>query len=49
MLIGSLVLLAVGLLFTWLFIWFIGGAIAGLIRGVIRLGGKWCYKEVAVQ
>ena len=45
----SLVLLAVGLLFTWLFIWFIGGAIAGLIRGVIRLGGKWCYKEVAVQ
>ena len=45
----ALVLLAVGLLFTWLFIWFIGGAIAGLIRGVIRLGGKWCYKEVAVQ
>ena len=45
----ALVLLAIGLLFTWLFIWFIGGAIAGLIRGVIRLGGKWCYKEVAVQ
>ena len=45
----ALVLLAIGLLFTWLFIWFIGGAIAGLIRGVIRLGGKWCYKEVAVR
>ncbi len=45
----ALVLLAIGLLFTWLFIWFIGGAIAGLIRGVIRLGGKWCFKEVAVR
>lgn len=45
----ALVLLAVGLLFTWLFIWFIGGAIAGLIRGVIHLGGKWCYKEVPVR
>lgn len=45
----AIVLLAIGLLFTWLFIWFIGGAIAGLIRGVIRLGGKWCYKEVAVR
>lgn len=45
----AIVLLAVGLLFTWLFIWFIGGAIVGLIRGVCHLGGKWCYKEVAVQ
>lgn len=45
----ALVLLAIGLLFTWLFIWFIGGAIAGLIRGVIRLGGRWCFKEVAVR
>lgn len=45
----AIVLLAIGLLFTWLFIWFIGGAIVGLIRGVCHLGGKWCYKEVAVQ
>ncbi|MEI3101612.1 MAG: hypothetical protein V8T45_07425 [Oscillospiraceae bacterium] len=45
----AIVLLAIGLLFTWLFIWFIGGAIAGLIRGVIRFGGKWCCKEVDVR
>lgn len=45
----AIILLAIGLLFTWLFIWFIGGAIAGLIRGIFRLGGRWCYKEVAVQ
>lgn len=45
----AVILLAIGLLFTWLFIWFIGGAIAGLIRGVCHLGGKWCYKEVAVR
>ena len=43
----ALVLLALGLLFLWIFIWFIGGAIAGMIAGVIRLGGRWCYKEVA--
>ena len=45
----ALVLLALGLLLTWLFIWFIGGAIVGLIRGLCHLGGKWCYKEVPVQ
>ena len=45
----SLVLLALALLFLWLFVWFIGGAIVGLIHGLCVLGGKWCYKEVAVQ
>lgn len=45
----AIILLAVGLLLTWLFIWFIGGAIVGLIRGLCHLGGKWCYKEVPVQ
>ena len=43
----ALMLLALGLLFLWIFIWFIGGAIAGLVSGVIRLGRRWCYKEVA--
>lgn len=42
----SLVLLALGLLFTWLFIWFIGGAITGLVRALCELGSKCCYKEV---
>ena len=46
---GSLILLALALLFLWLFVWFIGGAIVGLIRGLCALGGSWCYKEVAVQ
>lgn len=45
----SLILLALALLFLWLFVWFIGGAIVGLIHGLCVLGGKWCYKEVAVQ
>ncbi|MDD5931567.1 MAG: hypothetical protein PUC45_03780, partial [Oscillospiraceae bacterium] len=45
----AIILLALGLLLTWLFIWFIGGAIAGLIRGLCHLGGKWCFKEVPVQ
>ncbi len=45
----SLVLLALALLFLWLFVWFIGGAIVGLIHGLCVLGGKICYKEVAVQ
>ena len=45
----AIILLALGLLLTWLFIWFIGGAIVGLIRGLCHLGGKWCYKEVPVQ
>lgn len=45
----SLILLALSLLFLWLFVWFIGGAIVGLIHGLCVLGGKWCYKEVAVQ
>ena len=45
----AIILLALGLLLTWLFIWFIGGAIVGLIRGLFHLGGKWCYKEVPVQ
>ena len=44
-----LCLLALALLFLWLFVWFIGGAIVGLIHGLCVLGGKWCYKEVAVQ
>lgn len=43
---AALLLLALGLLFTWIFIWFIGGAIVGLIKGVVALGGRWCYKEV---
>lgn len=45
----SLILLALALLLLWLFVWFIGGAIVGLIHGLCVLGGKWCYKEVAVQ
>lgn len=43
---SGVIILALGLLFLWLFIWFIGGAVAGLINAVIRLGGKWCSKEV---
>lgn len=43
---AALVILALGLLFLWLFVWFVGGAIAGFINAVIKLGGKWCYKEV---
>ena len=43
----AIIALALGLLFLWLFIWFVGTAIGGLIRSVIRLGGSWCYKEVA--
>lgn len=42
----ALLVLALGLLFLWLFVWFIGGAIAGVVNGIIKLGGKWCYKEV---
>lgn len=42
----ALLVLALGLLFLWLFVWFIGGAIAGFVNGIIKLGGKWCYKEV---
>lgn len=42
----ALVTLALGLLFLWLFAWFVGGAIAGFINAIIKLGGKWCYKEV---
>ena len=44
---AALVVLALGLLLLWLFIWFIGGPIVGLIRGAFRLGGRWCYEEVA--
>lgn len=43
---AALVILALGLLFMWLFVWFVGGAIAGFINAIIKLGGKWCYKEV---
>lgn len=43
---GSLIALALGLLFLWLFVWFIGGAIASLVRGVIQLGRSWCCEEV---
>ena len=43
---GSLIVLALGLLFAWIFIWLLGGVIPGLIRGVCALGRKWCYKEV---
>ena len=43
----AVIALALGLLLLWLFIWFVGTAIGGLIRSVIRLGGSWCYKEVA--
>lgn len=43
---AALVTLALGLLFLWLFAWFVGGAIAGFINAIIKLGGKWCYKEV---
>jgi hypothetical protein len=45
----AIILLALGLLFTWMFIWFIGGAIVGFIRWVCHLGGKLCFKEVAAQ
>lgn len=43
---AAMLTLALGLLFLWFFVWLIGGAIAGLINAVIKLGGKWCYKEV---
>lgn len=43
---AALAILAIGLLCLWLFVWFVGGAIAGLINAIIKLGGKWCYKEV---
>lgn len=43
---GSLVALALGLLFLWLFVWFVGGAIVALVRGVIQLGRSWCCEEV---
>lgn len=45
----AVIVLALGLLLLWLFVWLIGGAMVGLIRGLIRLGGKWCYKEVAAE
>ena len=43
---GSLIALALGLLFLWLFVWFVGGAIVALVRGVIQLGRSWCCEEV---
>lgn len=43
---SGVMILALGLLFLWLFVWFIGGAIAGVINAAIRLGGKWCSREV---
>lgn len=43
----SVAALALGLLFLWLFIWFVGGPTVGLVRAVIRLGARWCCKEVA--
>ena len=46
---AAIVVLALALLFLWIFVWLVGGAIVGLIRGVCWLGGKWCYKEVAVR
>lgn len=45
----AIIVLALGLLLLWLFVWLIGGAMVGFIRGLIRLGGKWCYKEVAAE
>lgn len=42
----AVVALALGLLFLWMFIWFVGGPIIWLIRAMIRLGSKWCSKEV---
>lgn len=44
---AALLVLALGLLFLWIFVWFVGGAIAGLINEIIKLGGKWCFKEVS--
>lgn len=44
---AALAVLALGLLFLWLFVWFVGGAIAGLINEIIKLGGRWCFKEVS--
>ena len=46
---AALIIFGLGLLFLWLFIWLIGGAMVGLVQGLINLGGKWCYKEVAVN
>lgn len=43
---AALIVLSLGLLFLWIFVWFVGGAIAGLINALIKLGGKWCFKEV---
>ncbi len=45
----AIIVLALGLLLLWLFVWLIGGAMVGFIRGLIRLGSKWCYKEVAAE
>lgn len=42
----AVVALALGLFFLWLFIWFVGGPIIWLVRAMIRLGSKWCSKEV---
>ena len=43
---SAVIILALGVLFLWLFIWFIGGAIAGVINAAIKLGSKWCSREV---
>ena len=45
----ALVVSALGLLLLWLFVWFVGGAMVGLVQNVIHLGGRCCYKEVAVS
>lgn len=45
----ALVCFAVGLVFLWLGVWFLIWSIGGLVRGILRLGKKWCYKEVSAQ
>lgn len=45
----ALVCFALGLVFLWFGVWFLIRCIGGLIRGILRLGKKWCYKEVSTQ
>ena len=42
----AVAILALGLLFIWTAIWLLSGAVPDVIKGIIKLGRKWCYKEV---
>lgn len=45
----AVIILALGMFFLWAFVWFIGGAEVGFVRSIIRLGSRWCYKEVQAE